>query len=452
MTSILQIAASNQGGGNENKAMRIHEELRRRGIVSCLALGRMAPTNAPGLLQIPNRWDVSRWAQCVLRLRQAFQRVVHDRGHNRLDLFWEALAFPQAAWNNLAGREDFVQPGSHLLSDMVPVNIDAVIIHNVHARWNRHEGFFDLRLLQRLSRTYPVFLIPADMWLLTGHCAHSFACSRWRIGCGHCPDLGIYPSIRRDSTAQNWKRKRAIYAGSSLYVATPSRWLGDLFAESGIEWTGLRSIANGVDPAVYYPGPSDASRAALNLAIDRRIILVSGNAIRTNPWKGFSWVVEAAQMLAENPSAPQVDFLCVGDDAESLDFGKTRVVFAGRVASSNVMAEYYRAADVYFHPSRADTAPFSVLEAMSSGLPVVATAIGGIPEQVEDGRSGFLAPPGNVRLLADCLTQLLTHPDQAREMGEYGRRRVLAHFTFTRQMEEILGWISEIAGKATIND
>jgi glycosyltransferase involved in cell wall biosynthesis len=105
------------------------------------------------------------------------------------------------------------------------------------------------------------------------------------------------------------------------------------------------------------------------------------------------------------------------------------------------MALYYQAADVYFHPSRADTAPFSVLEAMASGLPVVATSVGGIPEQVEDGRSGFLVPAGDTMAMAERLGVLLSNPEACEEMGNAGRVRVLERFDFERQAGDFLDWM-----------
>jgi hypothetical protein len=51
-----------------------------------------------------------------------------------------------------------------------------------------------------------------DAWLLSGHCAHSFDCQRWKTGCGECPDLDVYPASPRDATACNWRRKREILA------------------------------------------------------------------------------------------------------------------------------------------------------------------------------------------------------------------------------------------------
>jgi glycosyltransferase involved in cell wall biosynthesis len=131
----------------------------------------------------------------------------------------------------------------------------------------------------------------------------------------------------------------------------------------------------------------------------------------------------------------------VGDEGETLVYGKSRVVFAGHVQDSARMPLYYQAADIYFHPSRADTAPFSVLEAMASGLPVLATSVGGIPEQVEDGRTGYLVNPGDTMAMAERLGILLSDPESCADMGEAGRARVLERFDFERQAEDFIDWM-----------
>ena len=78
---------------------------------------------------------------------------------------------------------------------------------------------------------------------------------------------------------------------------------------------------------------------------------------------------------------------------------------------------------------------------MASGLPVVATNVGGIPEQVEDGRSGFLVAPGDTMAMAERLGKLIPDPDVCEEMGETGRTRVLEQFDFNRQVADFLDWM-----------
>src|SRR4029079_4578923 len=85
------------------------------------------------------------------------------------------------------GLEDFDYPNSVELLRFLPQKPDLLHCHNLHG------NYFDLRALAGLSRQIPTVLTLHDAWLLSGHCAHSFECERWTIGCGECPDLTIYP-------------------------------------------------------------------------------------------------------------------------------------------------------------------------------------------------------------------------------------------------------------------
>jgi glycosyltransferase involved in cell wall biosynthesis len=142
---------------------------------------------------------------------------------------------------------------------------------------------------------------------------------------------------------------------------------------------------------------------------------------------------------------PKADFLCVGDEGAPVEFGGVRIVFAGFAKDSSQMPAWYHAADIYFHPSRADTAPYSVLEAMATRLPVVATSVGGIPEQVEDGRTGYLVAPGDSEAMAARLAELLAKPEKAAAMGKRGRDRAVKQFDFKELTEEFIEWIQELS-------
>jgi glycosyltransferase involved in cell wall biosynthesis len=441
---ILQVTSAVEGGGGEQISLRLHRTFRRLGHRSMLFAGRLKNFSEADVFQIPDRWDVSARARSV---RAVFRRVLAltgGRGAARLFPYFEALAFPRVTWDFWRGHEDYTQPGSHQLLALAPEPPDVILLHNLHARWSRREGFFDLEFLPELSRRVPVILFPQDPWLATGHCGHPIECPRWRIGCGKCPDLKIYPSIRRDATAWNFKRKREIYGRSRLYFASPSQWLMAMFEEAGMPLAGKRVIRNSVDTALFKPGGRRAARTALGLDLKRRIILVSGNYLKVNPWKGYGWILETAERMSRIKQLPPVDFLCVGDEGSPVEFGGVRIVFAGFVKDPARMPAWYRAADVYFHPSRADTAPYSILEAMATGVPVVATSVGGIPEQVEDGRTGFLAAPGDTEAMAARLAELLTKPEKAAAMGERARARAVGLFDFKRQTGDFIDWMGEI--------
>jgi glycosyltransferase involved in cell wall biosynthesis len=122
----------------------------------------------------------------------------------------------------------------------------------------------------------------------------------------------------------------------------------------------------------------------------------------------------------------------------------TRVVFAGAL-SNDRLPERYRAADVFVFPSLWHE-PFGMplLEAMASGLPVVATRGGAFPEIVEDGRSGLLVPRGDVEALAEALSELLGDPARRAALGREARARVLRSFTWDRVIERLREVYAEV--------
>src|SRR6185503_18163896 len=195
-------------------------------------------------------------------------------------------------------------PGTRDLLNLSPVKPDILHCHNLHG------GFFDLGALSRLSHEAPTVLTLHDSWLLTGHCAHSFDCERWTTGCGSCPDLSIYPAIRRDATAHNWQRKRDIYRRSRLYVTTPSNWLMDRVRQSML-WPSVelsRVIPNGVDLSTFKPGSRDEARRDLGLPSANPIVLLMSGR-RDAPWMDTGTLNRAIDSITE--SKPATIFLAL---------------------------------------------------------------------------------------------------------------------------------------------
>lgn len=158
---------------------------------------------------------------------------------------------------------------------------------------------------------------------------------------------------------------------------------------------------------------------------DRDIWAVTVSALF--PLKGNDTVLEAVRLAAA--SDDRIKWLLVGDGpefqglrvaAEHMGLGG-RVVFAGRYPGD--IGEVYRFADIFVFASRQEGLPYVVSEAMSNSLPVIATAVGGIPEQVLDGETGFLVPTGDPAAIAEKILLLSSDPRLRIKMGEAGRRR-----------------------------
>ncbi|MCK4782756.1 MAG: glycosyltransferase, partial [Desulfobacteraceae bacterium] len=340
------------------------------------------------------------------------------------------------------GYENFYFPGTWQLLDLPRERPDIVHCHNLHG------NYFDLRVLPWLSQKVPVVLTLHDAWLLSGHCAHSFDCERWKTGCGECPDLTISPAIKRDATAYNWRRKRDIFAKCRLYVATPCQWLMDRIQQSilapAIE--GAKVIPNGIPLSVFHPYDKAEARKELGLPLEAKILLFTANSIRRNIWKDYETLRAAMSKVTRSLTGKSILFLALGESAPTERIGKVEVRFIPYQTNPSVVARYYQAADIYTHAARIDTFPTTLLEALACGTPVVATAVGGIPEQIEDGVTGFLTPPGDDNAMAAQIERLLDDDGLRTRMGVQATKTVRSQFSIKRQVNEYLSWYKEILG------
>ena len=111
-----------------------------------------------------------------------------------------------------------------------------------------------------------------------------------------------------------------------------------------------------------------------------------------------------------------------------------RVSLKGEVTDLNHLLA---SSDVFVLTSEFEGLPLSVLEAMSAQLPVVATAVGGVPEAVRDGVSGLLVPRGDLSLFVRHINDLVVNPEMARTMGQKGRNLYLEAFTVPRFVDQM---------------
>ena len=200
----------------------------------------------------------------------------------------------------------------------------------------------------------------------------------------------------------------------------------------------IERIPKGVDADRFRPdGPT--LREPLHLERKRVVIGVA----RLVPIKNVRLLIEA--MAKVRLRLPDAHLLLVGDGpdrsavrarAAELDLTDA-VTFVGSVPQADLPA-LYRAADVFALSSDFDNSPNVVLEAMASGLPVVATDVGGVREFVAEGIGGAVVPPGNAAALANALEQYLAQPDRARAAGTHNRIKASAEFSWRSSALQLL--------------
>ncbi len=183
----------------------------------------------------------------------------------------------------------------------------------------------------------------------------------------------------------------------------------------------------------------DDSRLATH---DARIIGFVGGMDAAHAFKGLPVLLKAMTQLPENVHA-----LLVGDGPQRASFEKmatelgiaARCHFVGRVPSEK-LADAYRAMDVFAFPSTNQAEAFGLVavEAMSCGIPVVASNLPGVRSVVADGTTGLLVPPSDPTVLADALRRLLENDSLREGMGRAARERVVSRYDWGRHVETLM--------------
>lgn len=133
------------------------------------------------------------------------------------------------------------------------------------------------------------------------------------------------------------------------------------------------------------------------------------------------------------------------------DISEEGVKVYGRIPTSEV-CRFYEEADVFCLPSKYEPSATVLVEAAAYGLPVVATAVGGSVERVEDGKTGLLVPPSDEKALAAALLEILNHPDKAASFGRAGRQMVESRFTWEHVARRMRVQITERIGNGLETD
>lgn len=409
---IAQVLPEDRNGGAFRVPLYLHREYKKMGFKSVFFVGEKH-TDWDFVFKIPNDEMRSWWARLFLKLENLLSPHLTFRGGWRVRELIRLLGQPSRQMKIWLGFEDFNFPGSRYVINFIEKEeFDILNLHVLHGFWLRDRGFFDLRLLPRITKIVPTIFTLHDMWLMTGHCSHSFDCIRWKSGCGKCPDISIPPPIRRDLSHRNWAIKKKIYENSSFWCIAPSRWMADI-ALSSILKVGMRGIEviyNFVDLDIFKPlseSERRSLRGELGIPQDKVVLVSSGKSLKINRWKGFDIFFEALKDMADK------DFFVLalggagyGDKPYVERVGKINVLYIPFESDHAKVAKYYAISDIFVLSSRAETSPLVVIEASACGVVPVAFKVGGVQELLDNEKNGFLIEPGDHLALAKTLRML----------------------------------------------
>ncbi|OIO59782.1 MAG: colanic acid biosynthesis glycosyltransferase WcaL [Verrucomicrobia bacterium CG_4_10_14_3_um_filter_43_23] len=198
-------------------------------------------------------------------------------------------------------------------------------------------------------------------------------------------------------------------------------------------WGKLHVIPCGIDPEKFVPQKKKSAPGVFE-------ILCLG---RLSPAKGQHILLKAFGLLLEEYKNIHLSLVGGGATenslktlAKELTLGR-HIDFVGPVGQEK-LNEYYDKADIFVLPSFAEGVPVVLMEAMAKEIPVVSSSVMGIPELVEDGKTGLLTLPADPHALFEKIKELLNGPDLRERMGQAARRKVLSNYDLAKNTESLL--------------
>src|SRR3954453_2090467 len=260
------------------------------------------------------------------------------------------------------------------------------------------------------------------------------------------------------SRLSSWVERTAYLAADAVIAVSHGMRTDVLDAYPELDPSRVHVVGNGVDAEAYRPVDDPDTVRALGVDPDRPYALFVGRITRQ---KGVPHLLAAAEQLpadaglvlcagaADTPAERQQ----VADAVAALQARRTGVVWIEAMLPREQLVPLITGATVFVCPSVYEPLGIVNLEAAACATAVVASDVGGIPEVVDDGRTGLLvhyeadAPAAFEAGLAAAMTELLTHPDRAAAMGAAGRERVLAEFGWPAIAQETVGLYTAVVNE-----
>lgn len=218
----------------------------------------------------------------------------------------------------------------------------------------------------------------------------------------------------------------------------------------GVEGNRIRVVRNGFDPIFEKkPKEEDIKKIIKKYKLKNEGYLLFVGNLKRN--KGIEVLIDAMLMIN------RLDLAVVGKPTQEGYYKKlvklvkeksiqNRVKFLGKVSDRELVALYY-GCRLFVLPTLADTLPLVILDAMVSKKAVVATRVGGIPEEIEDGVTGIIVEPNNVDELADEINKIIKYPEKVEMMGKAGYKKVINEYGWNRVVNCILDLYGDILGE-----
>jgi glycosyltransferase involved in cell wall biosynthesis len=410
--NIVHISTYDISGGAARAAYRLHHGLRQAGHES-LMLVRQKVSSDETILRASKEMSADAVAADFYSGAVIQQHYINS---HRTDISNTLFSLPA--------------PGIDIATHPAVRDADIINLHWV-------AGYQSPVSLQRLfSSGKPVVWTLHDQWPFTGGCHYAAGCAKYADTCSPCPQLAEDPVGLPAAVLQD---RRDAYQDAPLTVVTPSRWLAARAKESLVfRDKRIETIPNGVETDVY--SPISRGRARKNLGLDASgIVLLFGSEYGGEKRKGSHELLVALRYCLSSIGSThavvkdKIIAICYGHLSQELQTAGLPITSLGYLRSDEQIRDAYCAADMFILPSLEDNLPNTMLESMSCGTPVIAFAVGGIPDVIADEQTGISVPRGDAEALGKAIAALSANRQQREHIGRNGRALMVERYSLEHQ-------------------
>jgi glycosyltransferase involved in cell wall biosynthesis len=296
-----------------------------------------------------------------------------------------------------------------------------------------HDGTLDLKSISRIMREKPTVWTWHDPWVLTGHCIYPMSCSRFKLGCGECPDLSRPFKIGKDLTKENRLEKQDLIAQSQI-VHLSTKWFEKLVHESSNIQINTVVIPFALNKDFFVPTDKEASREKFGIPKENFVI---GIRSVIEPQKNFKLFVEALRLISGNTN---ISIITLQESGQLDEFkNKFHILELPWTNDNSDLLSFYDALDVFIMPSLYETFGFMGLEAMAREVPVIGLANTALDEVCSIGDNGFLIA-NDPKDLSDKILFALSNPMEVANKSRLSREYAISKYSmdeFSKKLVEM---------------
>lgn len=280
----------------------------------------------------------------------------------------------------------------------------------IHLHWI-NQGMLSLSGIKKILRSgKPVVWTMHDIWPATAICHVTLDCRSFTSQCRRCRLLPGGGSAH-DLADSVWQKKQRMLEGENISFVACSRWLESEAKKSALlKGQKITNIPNPIDTHIYKRGVKEEARKRLGLPLDKRLILFASQRVTTEN-KGMRYLIDACRQLKMEDQTPCALVILGGHAEEVVAQLPLEAYPLGYVNDEKRIVDVYQAADIFVLPSLSENLPNTIMEAMACGVPCVAFKVGGIPEEIDHQRNGYVAAYRDAEDLARGISWILTEAD-----------------------------------------